>query len=91
MGSDKAYKKVVGKVMNEEPIGPGEGLLHHDEGADLMPANIALSSMEISLVNAMSREKILKQYLDGVKRQLSVAAGNPVPASKAGSHRFFPA
>ena len=60
---------IMGKVLNEEPIDPGEGLLHHDEGVDLMPANIELSGMEVSLVNAMSREKVLKQYLDGVKRQ----------------------
>ncbi len=60
---------IMGKVLNEEPIDPGEGLLHHEEGVDLMPANIELSGMEVSLVNAMSREKILKQYLDGVKRQ----------------------
>lgn len=60
---------VMGKVLTEEAIDPKEGLLHHDEGVDLMPANIELSGMEVSLVNAMSREKILKQYLDGVKRQ----------------------
>ena len=60
---------IMGKVLNEEPIVPSEGLLHHDEGVDLMPANIELSGMEVSLVNAMSREKVLKQYLDGVKRQ----------------------
>ncbi|MDD4510317.1 MAG: ParA family protein [Oscillospiraceae bacterium] len=60
---------IMGKVLNEELIVPGEGLLHHDEGVDLMPANIELSGMEVSLVNAMSREKILKQYLDCVKRQ----------------------
>ncbi|MGX8700297.1 ParA family protein [Caproiciproducens sp.] len=60
---------IMGKVLNEEPIDPIEGLLHHDEGVDLMPANIELSGMEVSLVNAMSREKILKQYLDSVKRQ----------------------
>lgn len=29
-------------VMGKEPIDPGEGLLHHDEGVDLMPANIEL-------------------------------------------------
>lgn len=60
---------IMGKVLNEEPIVPGKGLLHHDEGVDLVPANIELSGMEVSLVNAMSREKVLKQYLDGVKRQ----------------------
>lgn len=55
------------KVMQEEPIAPGEGILHHPEGVDLMPSNIELSGMEVSLVNAMSRETILKQYLDTVK------------------------
>ena len=60
---------VMGKVLTEEPIDPREGLLHHDEGVDLMPANIELSGMDVSLVNAMNREKVLKQYLDGVKRQ----------------------
>jgi len=60
---------VLGKVLTEEVIGPGEGILHHDEGVDLMPANIELSGMEVSLVNAMNREKVLKQYLDSIKRQ----------------------
>jgi chromosome partitioning protein len=59
---------VLGKTITEEPLQPQEGVLHHGEGVDLMPANIELSGMEVSLVNAMSREKILKQYLDTVKR-----------------------
>lgn len=57
------------KIMMEQPIAPGEGLLHHPEGVDLMPANIMLSGLEVSLVNAMNREKILKQYLDTVRRE----------------------
>jgi chromosome partitioning protein len=60
---------VMGKVLSEEPISPQEGILRHAEGVDLMPANIELSGMEVSLVNAMSRETILRQYLDTVKRQ----------------------
>ena len=56
------------KVMMEEPVVPGEGILHHQEGVDLMPANIELYGMEVSLVNAMSRETILKQYLDTIKK-----------------------
>lgn len=51
------------KVLMDEPIRPGEGILHHPEGVDLMPADIQLSGMEVSLVNAMSRETILRQYL----------------------------
>ena len=59
---------LLGKVLTDQPIAPGEGILHHPEGIDLMPANIELSGMEVSLVNAMSRETILRQYLDTVRR-----------------------
>lgn len=59
---------LMGKVMMEQPIEPGEGILHHPEGVDLMPANIELSGLEVSLVNAMSRETVLRQYLDTVKQ-----------------------
>lgn len=59
---------MMGKIMMEKPIAPGEGILHHPEGVDLMPANIELSGLEVSLVNAMSRETILRQYLDTVKQ-----------------------
>ncbi len=61
----------MGRILTDEPIKPGEGILHHSEGVDLMPANIQLSGMEVSLVNAMSRETILRQYLDTVKGQYS--------------------
>lgn len=60
--------QIMGKLLVDAPISPKEGILQHEEGVDLMPANIELSGMEVSLVNAMSREKILKQYLDDVKR-----------------------
>jgi len=60
---------VMGKVITDTVIEPKEGVLQHHEGVDLLPANIELSGMEVSLVNAMSRETILKQYLDTVKKQ----------------------
>lgn len=56
------------KIILDEPLSLREGILRHEEKIDLMPANIELSGMEISLVNAMSREHVLKQYLDGMKR-----------------------
>jgi hypothetical protein len=61
----------MGHILMDEPIKPGEGILHHPEGVDLMPADIQLSGMEVSLVNAMSRETVLRQYLDTVKGQYS--------------------
>ena len=61
----------MGKILMDQPIRTGEGILHHAEGVDLMPADIQLSGMEVSLVNAMSRETILRQYLDTLKGQYS--------------------
>ena len=56
------------KVVDEKEIKPGEGILHHKEGMDLMPSSIELSGMEVSLVNTISRETVLKEYLESVKR-----------------------
>ena len=61
----------MGKILMDQPIRPGEGIMHHAEGVDLMPADIQLSGMEVSLVNAMSRETVLRQYLDTLKGQYS--------------------
>ena len=61
----------MGRILMDEPLRPGEGILHHPEGVDLMPADIQLSGMEVSLVNAMSRETVLRQYLDTLKGQYS--------------------
>ena len=58
---------IMSKVIMEVPIVPDEGILHHAEGVDLMPANIELSAMEVSLVNTMSRESVLRNYLKEVK------------------------
>ena len=57
------------KAMNDQPIQPGDGILHHAEGVDLIPANIELAGLEVALVNSMNREKMLKQVLDGAKRE----------------------
>ena len=57
------------KTMNDQPIQPGEGILHHAEGVDLIPANIELAGLEVTLVNSMNREKMLKQVLDSAKRE----------------------
>ena len=60
--------QIISKLLVDAPLQTKEGILRHEEGVDLMPANIELSGMEVSLVNAMSREKVLKQYLDDIKR-----------------------
>ena len=60
---------LMGKVLMDKPILPGEGILHHAEGVDLLPGSIEMSGLEVSLVNAMSRESILKQVLAQAKKQ----------------------
>ena len=60
---------VMEKVINDEEIEPGYGILTHDEGIDLMPGNIELSGLEVSLVNVMSREVMLRSYVDMVKER----------------------
>ena len=59
------------KVICDEPLDVKEGILHHEEGVDVIPSNIELSSMEMSLINAMSRELTMKTYLNGLKKDYS--------------------
>ncbi len=57
----------LSEVMRDESANPYSGMLHHEEKVDLVPANLELSAMEMSLVTAMSRESIMKNYLSQVK------------------------
>ncbi len=60
---------VMEKIINDEEIEPGYGILKHEEGIDLMPGNIELSGLEVSLVNVMSREIMMRSYVDRIKEQ----------------------
>lgn len=63
---------VMGQVIQDLPLQPGMGILHHSEGVDLLPANIELSGLEVTLVNTMSRETVLRECLRGVQEQYDV-------------------
>lgn len=54
---------LMNNALTEKPLGKSEGILRHEEGVDLIPSNLELSAMEMSLVNAMSRELTLKNCL----------------------------
>lgn len=56
------------KIVNDSPIAPMEGILHHNEGVDLMPSHKELVNTEMTITNVMSRETVLKQYLATVKK-----------------------
>ena len=55
---------LMGRAIMDEPIRAEEAILHHSEGVDVLPASIELSGMEVSLVNAISRENVLRQVLE---------------------------
>jgi chromosome partitioning protein len=58
---------ILTKVITEEPYELSEGILHHKEGVDLMPGNIELSAIDVSLVNTMSRETVLRNYINNIR------------------------
>lgn len=70
----------LGKIINDEPLNPQEGILHHPEGVDLMPGNIELSGLEVSLVNVMIREMILRDYLSLVWSDYQVVIIDCMPS-----------
>ena len=57
----------LSEIMREENGNPHFGILHHEENVDLLPANLELSAMEMMLVTTMSREIVLRTYLNKVK------------------------
>ena len=59
---------VMDAVIDDELVDEVIGILHHDEGVDLMPSNIELSGMETGLFNIMSREYVLKNYIDKIRQ-----------------------
>ena len=53
--------------MEDKSIPPDYGIIHHQEGVDLLPGNIELSGVELSLVNTMSRELVLRNILNRLR------------------------
>ena len=58
---------VMAHIINDEDMETGYGIIGHKEGVDLLPGNIELSGLEVSLVNIMSRELVMRSYVEQVK------------------------
>ncbi len=54
---------MMGKVLTDTPILPGEGILHHAEGVDLMPANIELSGQIKAADARMAELNTLRKHI----------------------------
>ncbi len=55
------------KIVNDEEMNFEDVIIHHEEGVDIIPSNIELSAIEVSLVNVMSRELIFRQLIEKLK------------------------
>ena len=77
---DFTMASIMEKVINDEELEPGEGILHHPEGIDFIPANIELAGLETSLVNVMSRETILRQFVNSIREQYEFIIIDTMPS-----------
>ncbi len=55
------------RSINDIDINSNEAILHHNENVDLIPTNLELASMEVSLVNVMSREYTMRNCIEDIK------------------------
>src|SRR5699024_11734172 len=60
---------VMHDIIDDKTVDVSQGIIHHKEGVDLIPSNIELSGLEVRLINALSRESVLKTYAKEVKTE----------------------
>ena len=77
---DVTLTTVMDQIIEGNPLPPAEGILHHEEGIDLMPANLDLAGMELKLVMVMNREAILKQYVNSLRGEYDYILIDSVPS-----------
>ena len=58
---------VLMDVVNEEEIDYAKIILKHEENIDFIPANRELAGLEVSMVNVMSRELVMKRFISNIK------------------------
>lgn len=64
----RTLSDIMQDIIDDRPSGVQKTILHHEEGIDLIPANIELSGLEVRLINAISRESVLKACVNEVRK-----------------------
>lgn len=59
---------IMQDIIDDKPFDVQKGILHHSAGVDLLPSNIELSGLEVRLINAISRERVLTTCINEVKK-----------------------
>lgn len=65
---NESLATVMTASIEDIELPPETGIIHNNEGIDLMPSNIELSGVETGLFNTMSREFVLRNYISTVKK-----------------------
>ena len=74
---DESLATVMTASIEDMPLSPETGIIQHNEGVDLMPSNIELSGVETGLFNTMSREFVLRNYINAVKNNYDWSTHRP--------------
>ena len=69
--SNETLTNLMEMVLSDEDIQEDCFIQHQEEGIDIICSNIGLAGTEVQLVNAMSREFVLKQIIGKVRRQIN--------------------
>lgn len=78
--SDETLTELFGMVLNDEELPEDLYIRHQEEGVDIIVSNIDLAGMEVLLVNAMSREYVLKQIIDKVRDRYDTVIIDTMPS-----------
>ena len=78
--SDETLTELFGDVLNDEELPEDLYINHQDEGVDIIVSNIDLAGMEVLLVNALSREYVLKQIVDRIRDEYDVIIIDTMPS-----------
>ena len=76
----ETLSSIMQDVIDDNPLNVQKAILHHKEGVDLLPSNIELSGLEVRLINAISRESILKTCINEVKNSYDTVLVDCMPS-----------
>lgn len=77
---DNTLADILIRTLNEDEINKEDFIRKYEDGVDFIPANIELSGVEMSLINVLSREVILREFLKDIKENYDVILIDCMPS-----------
>ena len=71
---------IMQDIIDDKSVDVTQGILHHGEGVDLLPSSIELSGLEVRLINAISRESVLKTCISEVRKNYDYVLVDCMPS-----------